>query len=139
MFEFTKRSRKILELMAQAEGKRLNSDMLEPDHIMLSLLKDEESVAARIMKNLGINFEAFVEEIENASRRDHSTIILGKVPLGSKYKQIIEMSKEEARKLRNSYIGTEHLLLALFRDGTCAGLETLSRSGIDYTVIATRF
>ncbi len=135
MFEFTKRSRKILELMAQAEGKRLNSDMLEPDHIMLSLLKDEESVAARIMKNLGINFEAFVEEIENASRRDHSTIILGKVPLGSKYKQIIEMSKEEARKLRNSYIGTEHLLLAIFRDGTCAGLETLTRSGIDYTVI----
>ena len=135
MFEFTKRSRKILELMAQAEGKRLNSDMLEPDHIMLSLLKDEESVAARIMKNLGINFDSFVEEIEGAARRDRSTIILGKVPLSSKYKQIIEMSKEEARKLRNSYIGTEHLLLAIFRDGSCSGLDTLTRSGIDYTVI----
>jgi ATP-dependent Clp protease ATP-binding subunit ClpC len=135
MFEFTKRSRKILELMAQGEGKRLNSDMLEPDHIMLSLLKDEESVAARIMKNLGINFEKFIEEIEGTVRRDRSTIILGKVPLSSKYKQIIEMSKEEARKLRNSYIGTEHLLLSIFRDGTCAGMDTLVRSGVDYTVI----
>ena len=65
--------------MAQGEGKRLNSEVLEPDHIMLSLLKDEESVAARIMKNLGINFDKFIEEIETSVRRDRSTIILGKV------------------------------------------------------------
>jgi ATP-dependent Clp protease ATP-binding subunit ClpC len=135
MFEFTKRSKKVLEIMAQSEGKRLNSDMLEPDHIMISLLKDEESVAARIMKNLGINFDKFIGDIEQAVQRQQTAIILGKVPLSSKYKRIIEMSKEEARKLRNSYIGTEHLLLAIFRDGTCSGLDVLIRSGIEYTVI----
>jgi ATP-dependent Clp protease ATP-binding subunit ClpC len=135
MFEFTKRSKKVLEIMAQSEGKRLNSDMIEPDHIMISLLKDEESVAARIMKNLGINFEKFISDIEQAVQRQQTAIILGKIPLSAKYKRIIEMSKEEARKLRNSYIGTEHLLLAIFRDGTCAGLDVLIRSGIDYTVI----
>ncbi|MBN2157748.1 MAG: ATP-dependent Clp protease ATP-binding subunit [Spirochaetes bacterium] len=135
MFEFTKRSKKILEIMAQSEGKRLNSEMLEPDHIMLSLLKDEESVAARIMKNIGIHFDKFIMEIENGIKKDRSTIILGKVPLSSKYKRIIEMSKEEARKLRNSYIGTEHLLLAIFRDGSCSGVDAMIRSGIDYNVI----
>jgi ATP-dependent Clp protease ATP-binding subunit ClpC len=135
MFEFTKRSKKVLEIMAQSEGKRLNSDMIEPDHVMISLLKDEESVAARIMKNLGINFDKFINDIEQAVQRQQTTIILGKIPLSAKYKRIIEMSKEEARKLRNSYIGTEHLLLAIFRDGTCAGLDVLIRSGIDYTVI----
>ncbi|HPV43286.1 MAG TPA: Clp protease N-terminal domain-containing protein, partial [Spirochaetota bacterium] len=135
MFEFTKRSKKVLEIMAQSEGKRLNSDMLDPDHIMISLLKDEESVAARIMKNLGINFEKFIQDIEQSVRRDRTTIILGKVPLSTKYKRIIEMSKEEARKLRNSYIGTEHLLLAIFREGSCSGLDSLIRSGIDYNVI----
>jgi len=135
MFEFTKRSKKVLELMSQSEGKRLSADMLEPDHIMISLLKDEESVAARIMKNLGINFERFIQEIEQSVRRSSSSIILGKVPLSSNYKRIIEMSKEEARKLKNSYIGTEHLLLAIFRDGTCSGIDTLIRAGIDYNVI----
>ncbi len=135
MFEFTKRSKKVLELMSQSEGKRLNADLLEPDHIMISLLKDEESVAARIMKNLGINFERFIQEIEQSSRRSSQSVILGKVPLSSNYKRIIEMSKEEARKLKNSYIGTEHLLLAIFRDGTCSGIDTLIRAGIDYNVI----
>ena len=90
MFEFTKRSKKVLEIMAQSEGKRLNSDMLDPDHIMISLLKDEESVAARIMKNLGINFEKFIQDIEQSVRRDRATIILGKVPLSTKYKRIID-------------------------------------------------
>ena len=135
MFEFTKRSKKILEIMSQSEGKRLNSDMLEPEHIMVALLKDEESVAARIMKNLGINFERFIIDIEQASRRDRTAIILGKIPISSKYRRIIEMSKEEARKLRNSYIGTEHLLLAIFREGSCPGLDGLVGAGIDYNVI----
>ena len=135
MFEFTKRSRKVLEILAHTEGKRLNSDSLEPDHIMISLLKDEESVAARIMKNLGVNFDKVIHEIERSVRKDRSTILLGKVPVGVKYKRIIEMSKDEAKKLRNSYIGTEHLLLAIFREGTCSGIDAVLRSGIDYSTI----
>src|SRR4030067_109089 len=135
MFEFTKRSKKVLEIMAQNEGKRLNADMLEPEHIIISLLKDEESVAARIMKNLGINFEQFIQEIERSVRRNRAAVVLGKVPLSSNYRRIIEFSKEEARKLKNSYIGPEHLLLAIFRDSACSGVETLVRSGIDYSAI----
>jgi len=135
MFEFTKRSKKVLEIMAQNEGKRLNADILEPDHIMISLLKDEESVAARIMKNLGINFEQFIQEIERSVRKDRSAVVLGKLPLSSNCRRIIEFSKEEARKLKNSYIGTEHLLLAIFRDGACSGIDTLVHHGVDYNSI----
>jgi len=135
MFEFTKRSKKVIDILAQAEGKRLNSEILEPEHLIIALLKDEESVAARIMKNLGINFSRIIHEIEQSVKKSGSTIILGKISLSIRYKKVIELSKEEARKLKNSYIGTEHLLLAIFRDGSCYGLESLIRFGIDYNVI----
>ena len=64
MFEFTKKSRKIIEISAQNEGKRLNSEVLGPAHILIALLKDDDSVAARIMKNLGINFEKVIFLLE---------------------------------------------------------------------------
>lgn len=135
MFEFTKRSRKVLELLAQEEGRRLNSDLLGPEHIMIALLNDEDSVAARILKNLGINFERLKREIEQSLKQSGTTIILGKIPISAPYKKIIEVSKEEAKKLKNSYIGTEHLLLAIFKEGSCYGLNTLVRAGFDYNVI----
>jgi ATP-dependent Clp protease ATP-binding subunit ClpC len=135
MFEFTKRSRKILELLAQAEGKRLNSDLLGPEHILIALLNDEDSVAARIMKNLGINFDRLKKEIEQSIKQNGTTIILGKVPISTGYKRVIEISKEEAKKLKNNYIGTEHLLLAIFKEGSCFGLSSLIKAGIDYNVI----
>ncbi|MCU0847380.1 MAG: ATP-dependent Clp protease ATP-binding subunit [Spirochaetes bacterium] len=134
MFEFTKRSKKIIEIMAHSEAKRLNSDFVEPEHLLLALLKDEDSVASKILKNLGINFEKLIYDIEQNSQKS-SAIILGNIPLSTKYKTIIEISKEEAKKLKNSYIGTEHLLLAVFRDGTSIGLDNLIRGGIDYNVI----
>ncbi|MCL1911101.1 MAG: ATP-dependent Clp protease ATP-binding subunit [Leptospirales bacterium] len=135
MFDFTKRSRKILEEMAQIEAKKLNSDSLEPEHIFIALLSDEESVSARILKNLGVNFERLKLEIESSIRRVGASIVLGKMPIGQRYRRIIEMSREEAVNLKNSYIGTEHLLLAIFRDGTSAGINSLNRAGIDYNIV----
>jgi ATP-dependent Clp protease ATP-binding subunit ClpC len=135
MFEFTKRSKKILEIMAQAEGKRLNNETLEPEHILIALLRDEESVAARILKNLGINFGRVIAEVEQAVRQSGSTIILGKIPVSNRFKTIIDFARDDAQKLKNSYVGTEHLLLAIFREGSCAGLGLLVKAGFDYTVI----
>ena len=135
MFEFTKRSRKVLEVLAQVEARRLNSDILTPEHIMIALLNDEDSVAARILKNIGINFDKFKQEIEQGVRSEGTSLVLGTIPVGPGYKKIIEISKDEARKLKNSYIGTEHLLLALFREGSFSGIESLSRDGVDYNVV----
>ena len=95
MFDYTKRSRKVLEVLAQAEGRRLNSDALGPEHIMLALLKDDDSVAARILKNMGVNFEILRRNIEQSIRRSGSTIILGNLPLSARFTRIIEIAKDE--------------------------------------------
>lgn len=135
MYDFTKRSKKVLEVYAQSEGRRLNSDSLGPEHIFLALLKDDDSVAARILKNLGVNFEQLRKNIEQSIRKSGTTIILGNVPISSRYNKVIETAKEEARKLKNNYIGTEHLLLAIFKEGSCAGIEGLIKAGIEYNLI----
>jgi ATP-dependent Clp protease ATP-binding subunit ClpC len=135
MFEFTKRSRKVLEIYAQSEGRRLCSDSLGPEHVLLALLKDEDSVASRILKSLNINFDLLRKNIEGAVRRPGSTIILGNVPISARFTKIIDIAKDEARKLKNGYIGTEHLLLSIFRDASCAGIEELITGGVDYKVI----
>ena len=135
MYDFTKRSKKVLEVYAQSEGRRLNSDSLGPEHIFLALLKDDDSVAARILKSLGVNFDMLRKNIEQSIRKSGTTIILGNVPISSRYNKIIEIAREEARRLKNNYIGTEHLLMAIFKDGTCAGIDDLVKSGIEYGVL----
>ncbi len=135
MFEFTKRAKKILEVIAQGEAKRLNSDILEPEHVLIALISDEDSVAARIMKNLNISFDELRDEIEKGLTSRSSAIVLGRIPIGPRYKKVIDLARDEARKLKNSYIGTEHLLLAIFKDGNCAGLEMLKKAEIDYNII----
>ncbi len=132
MFEFTKKSKKILEVSSQNEGRRLNSEVLGSEHILISLLKDDDSVAARIMKNLGVNFEKVTFIIEKSLRIESNTLTLGKIPVNESFKKVIELSREEARALKNSYIGTEHILLAIFREGNCQGLSDLDKGGISY-------
>ncbi|MCU0822488.1 MAG: ATP-dependent Clp protease ATP-binding subunit, partial [Spirochaetes bacterium] len=135
MDKFTKRSKKILSVFAQAEGRRLNSDSIGPEHILLAILKDEDSVAARILRNLGLKFPQLKKEVEQTIKKTGTTIILGNIPFNIRYNRILEIAIDEARKLNNSYIGTEHLLLSLFRDGTCSGVESLKKLGIDYNLI----
>lgn len=132
MFEFTKKSRKIIEISAQIEGKRLNSEILGPEHIMISLLKDDDSVAARIMKNLGINFEKVLFFLEKSIKPSASGAVPELIPVNQSFRNIIDYSRDEAKNLKNSYIGTEHLLLAVFREGSCPGLAELEKNGISY-------
>jgi len=132
MFEFTKKSRKIIEISAQIEGKRLNSDVLGPEHILISLLKDDDSVAARIMKNLGINFEKVILLLEKSIKSKSSGAAPEQIPANQSFKNIIEFSRDEAKNLKNSYIGTEHLLLAVFKEGSCPGLSELEKNAITY-------
>ncbi|MDR3237427.1 MAG: ATP-dependent Clp protease ATP-binding subunit, partial [Spirochaetia bacterium] len=101
------------------------------------LLNDEDSVSSRILKNLGVNFDRLKLEIESSVRRVGTTIVLGKLPISPRYRKIIDLSREEASRLKNSYIGTEHLLLSIFRDATSAGIGSLNRAGIDYNNIKT--
>ncbi len=135
MFEFTKKSKKIIELSAQSEGKRMSSEVLGPEHIMISLLKDDDSVASRILKNLGVNFEKVISLLERGLKPSMSTFIPTKIPVNQGFKKVIEISREEAKNLKNSYIGTEHILLAVFKEGSCGGLGELEKGGINYDVV----
>lgn len=135
MDKFTKRSKKILSVFAQAEGRRLNSDSIGPEHILLALLKDDDSVAARILKNMGLRFSLLKREVEQSIKRSGATIVLGNIPFNIRYNKIVEIAIDEAKKINNSYIGTEHLLLALFKDGTCKGIDSLKKLGVDYNLI----
>lgn len=135
MFEFTKKSRKIIEVSAQVEARRLNCDYLGPEHIMLALLKDEDSVAARIMKNLGIHFEKVIFIIERGVQRNTNGNSPDAIPVTPTFKSVIEFAREEAANLKNSYIGTEHLLLAVFKEGSCPGLAELDKNGINYNSV----
>jgi ATP-dependent Clp protease ATP-binding subunit ClpC len=138
MDNFTKRSKKVLEVFAQFEGKRLKSDFIGPEHIFLGLLKDDDSVAARILKMLDLKFELIRNEVEQLIRKSGTTITLGNVPINMKFNRIVDLAKGEAKKIFSNYIGTEHLLLALFKDGTCAGIDSLIKAGIDYNVIRNK-
>ncbi len=135
MFEFTRRSKRVLEEMSQVEGRRLNSSVLEPEHILIALLHDEDSVAARILRNIGIDFISLERDISSCLEKETGSSLSERIPVSFRYRRIIEISREEAKNLKNSYIGTEHILLAIFRDGTTKGLESLFSEGIDYSVV----
>ncbi|MBN2401480.1 MAG: ATP-dependent Clp protease ATP-binding subunit [Spirochaetes bacterium] len=135
MDNFTKRSKKVLEVFAQFEGKRLKSDFIGPEHIFLGLLKDDDSVAARILKMLDLRFDLIRNEVEQLMKNSGTAITLGSVPINMRFNRIIDLAKSESKKILSNYIGTEHLLLALFRDGSCAGIDSLIKAGIDYDVI----
>ncbi|MCL2154498.1 MAG: ATP-dependent Clp protease ATP-binding subunit [Leptospirales bacterium] len=135
MFEFTKKSKKIIELSAQNEGRRLNSDILGPEHIMISLLKDDDSVASRILKNLNVNFEKLIILLERSLKPSANQFPEWKIPVNHGFKRVVEISREEAKILKNSYIGTEHILLAIFKESSCSCLQELKGSGITYDVV----
>lgn len=134
MFDFTNRVKKIINEYAPKEAKRLGHEYLGPEHILLGLLKAQDSVAVKIMQNLNIDMQELRKEIEKRCEHDGITLL---VDPGNKDKiqKILEFSREEARKLRHSYIGSEHILLALLRDTTSVATAALSSFSITYQVI----
>jgi ATP-dependent Clp protease ATP-binding subunit ClpC len=108
----TQRAQKVLSILAQEEAKRFHSDQLQPEHIILAILKDRDSVAVKVLKRIKINIIEMQLEIERNIPKRGGGLILGDVPTSQRGKKILEESAEEARRLGHEYIGTEHLLLA---------------------------
>jgi ATP-dependent Clp protease ATP-binding subunit ClpC len=135
MFDFTKRAKRVLDLYAQQEAKRLNHDSLGPVHVLLGLLKEVDSFATRILRNLNVNTEGLQAELENSNTETSNTLILGRVPANEKFHRVIDFAKDEARRFKHNYIGTEHLLLGIFREGSLANLTSFSSKKIDYNSV----
>lgn len=135
MFDFTKRAKRVINEYAQQEAKRLGHDMIGPEHILLGLLREEDSVAIKILKNLNIDLNELRKEVERRSRQGGSTLLLDISPNPDKYQKIIDYSKEEAKRLKHNYVGTEHILLALLRDNNNIAGASLANFSVNYSVI----
>ncbi|MEK7273736.1 MAG: Clp protease N-terminal domain-containing protein, partial [Candidatus Desantisbacteria bacterium] len=135
MFErFTERARRVLGL-AQEEAKRLGHDYVGTEHMLLGLVREGEGVAAEVISNLGISLESIRIEVEKVAPKGSEMLTYGDVPFTPHAKKVLELSVEEARRLGHNYIGTEHLLLGLIREGEGIGSKVLINLGINLDTV----
>ncbi len=137
MFErFTDRARRVLAL-AQEEARLLSHNFIGPEHILLGLIHEGEGVAAKALESLGISLEAVREKVEETIGPARSSSP-GSPPFTPRAKKVLELSLREALQLRHNYIGTEHLILGLLREGEGVGVQVLTSLGVDTAQLRNR-
>ena len=130
MFErFTDRARRVL-VLAQEEARDLNHAFIGTEHILLGLIREGEGVAAKALESLGVTFEAVREKVEEAIGANTNPTP-GSPPFTPRAKKVLELSLREALQLGHSYIGTEHMLLGLVREGDGVAAQVLVQLGAD--------
>ncbi len=127
---FTERARKVI-LLAKEEAKRFNHDYIGTEHILLGLVKEGEGVAAVVLQKMGIDLQQIRLEVEKIVKPGPSTVISGDIPFTPKAKKAIELAGAEARALSHNYIGTEHILLGLIREGEGVASQVLINLGLN--------
>jgi ATP-dependent Clp protease ATP-binding subunit ClpC len=137
MFErFTDRARRVL-VYAQEEARDLDHAFIGTEHILLGLIREGDGVAAKALDELGITYDVVREKVTELSELATNSSS-GSPPFTPRTKKVLEMSLREAVLLGNSYIGTEHLLLGIVRQGDCAALRILNDLGVEVTDIQTQ-
>lgn len=126
---FTERAQRAL-VFAQEEAKKLGHNYVGTEHLLLGLLQEDEGVAARVLKDMGIDAKRVREQIETLIGKGNFMLDEG-FGYTPRTKRILELSFYEARSLGHNYVGTEHLLLALIREGGGVGARILKDSGVD--------
>src|SRR5690348_2809747 len=126
--KFTERARKVLSL-AQEEAQRFNHPYIGTEHLLLGLVREGEGVAARVLTNMGVQLPKVRSAVEFIIGRGEGAVI-GEIGLTPRAKKVIELAVDEARRLDHSYIGTEHLLLGLVREGEGIAAGVLESLGV---------
>ena len=127
---FTERARKVI-ILAKEEARRFNHDYIGTEHILLGLIREGEGVAATVLQKLGVSLENIRLEIEKLVQPGPATQIIGDIPFTPRAKKALELAAEEARSLGHNYIGTEHILLGLIREGEGVASQVLLNLGLD--------
>ena len=127
--KFTERARRVLTL-AQEEAHRFNHNYIGTEHILLGLVREGDGVAAKVLSNLGVELNKVRSAVEFIIGRGDRTV-LGEIGLTPRAKKVIELAVDEARRLGHSYIGTEHLLLGLVREGEGIAAGVLESLGVN--------
>ena len=127
MERFTQRARRVLSL-AHEEAERLHHNYIGTEHLLLGLMREEGGVAGRVLRELGLETARVKEMVERLTGVGRHTS--GRIELAPATEQVLQVAIEEARRMGHHYIGTEHLLLGMVRQGEGVGLEVLRRLGI---------
>jgi ATP-dependent Clp protease ATP-binding subunit ClpC len=126
--KFTERARKVLSL-AQEEAQRFKHNYIGTEHLLLGLVREGEGVAAKVLQKLGVDLQAVRNAVEFIIGRG-DRIVLGEIGLTPRAKKVIELAIDEARRMNHHYIGTEHLLLGLIREGEGVAAGVLESLGV---------
>jgi len=137
MFErFTEKAIKVI-MLAQEEARRLGHNFVGTEQTLLGLIGEGTGVAAKVLKSLGVNLKDSRIEVEKIIGRG-SGFVAVEIPFTPRAKRVLELSLEEARQLGHNYIGTEHLLLGLIREGEGVAARVLENLNIDLTKVRTQ-
>jgi len=126
---FTERARQVV-VLAQGEARALDHNYIGTEHLLLGLLREQEGVAGRALESLGVTLEEIRPRVMDIVGRGHpENVTTGQIPFTPRAKKVLELSLREALSLGHNYIGTEHLLLGLLREGNGAGARILQDAG----------
>jgi ATP-dependent Clp protease ATP-binding subunit ClpC len=128
---FTQRVRKVL-FLARDEAGRLQHDYIGTEHLLLGIVREGEGVAANVLRQMNIDFERIQKAVEDSVSAPNGPVSIGEIPFTPRAKKVLELSIDEARLHNHSYVGTEHLLLALIREGEGVAARVLGELGADH-------
>jgi ATP-dependent Clp protease ATP-binding subunit ClpA len=134
--KFTERARKVLSL-AQEEAQRFQHNYIGTEHLLLGLVREGEGVAAQVLGKLGVELNKVRGSVEFIIGRG-DRIVLGEIGLTPRAKKVIELAVDEARHLNHHYIGTEHLLLGMVREGQGIAAGVLESLGVNLEKVRTQ-
>jgi ATP-dependent Clp protease ATP-binding subunit ClpC len=134
MFErFTNRARRVV-VLAQEEARILRHNYIGTEHLLLGILAEGDGTAFRALAELGVTLEIARQQVEGIVGTGQNAMS-GHIPFTPRAKKVLELSLREALKLGHNYIGTEHILLGIIREGDGVGAQVLTRLGDDLSVV----
>jgi ATP-dependent Clp protease ATP-binding subunit ClpC len=128
--KFTERVRRVM-FLAREEASRLQHDSIGTEHLLLGLLREGEGIAVTVLTNLGLDLDAIRQSVENMVAHTGGTLTIGEIPFTANARRVLELSVDEARQMGNNYVGTEHLMMGLIREGEGVAAKVLMDMGVD--------
>ncbi len=128
--KFTDRVKRVM-FLAREEAARLHHDYIGTEHLLLGIIREGEGLAATILTNLGLDLDMLRRTIESMVPASSGSVSIGEIPFTPRAKHVLELSVDEAKLLGHNYVGTEHLLLGLIREGEGIAARVLAEFGAD--------
>src|ERR1700733_2204666 len=135
MSNFTPRAQQVLAL-ARKEADRFNHNFLGTEHLLLGLIKLGQGVAVNVLQKMGLDLETVRMEVEKQTPSGPDQKMIGNIPYTPRVKKVIALAQKEAKQLNHTYVGTEHLLLGLLREGDGVAAKVLR--SLDINIEQTR-